>query len=179
MKSNKKILVGTGIVIGILILFSGSVLSFAVSSAYWKEFPLIISPEETQDISVTLQNMAGADDINLRAAISEISEITAEITDSSDIYLVPAGGKTKVNIKVSIPKEIEAGRYDLVLSFSTVTTSEKGEFGFGSSIEHTLPVEVIGKKSIWDLDSITSSPIYLLIGILIIIILIVMIKKRK
>ena len=101
MKINKRYL-EVGILVGMLILISGSVSAFAVSSAYWKENPIIIYPGETKDIQVILQNMAGTGDISAKGAIFSGFEI-AHITDAEDVYLVPLGGKTPVNIQISIP----------------------------------------------------------------------------
>ena len=181
IKLNKKILAGTGILIGILILFSGSVFAFAVSSAYWKEYPLEISPGETQDISVTLQNMAGTEEITLKGDLSEDSQIIAEITDTDNIYSVPAGEKTKVNIRVTIPEDTELDTFNLILSFSTVTKKTSGEFGFGSSIEHTLPVKVIKEPKTGLSKKIEDNPeiLTLLLIAIIVLVIAIIIKKRK
>lgn len=176
MKINK-IYLEIGILVGMLILISGSVSAFAVSSAYWKGNPITIYPGETRDIQVILQNMAGTEDIRAKGVILEGFEI-AQITDPEDVYLVPLGGKTTVNIRLSIPEDAEVeDEYSLRVSFTTMATESAGPLGFGSGVERTFPVIVIKEPT----PETASWIIYLAVGILValMIVFFVLRKKRK
>jgi hypothetical protein len=173
MKINKRYL-EVGILVGMLILISSSVSAFAVSSAYWKENPIIISPGETKNIQLILQNMAGTEDISAKGAILEGFEI-AQITDADDVYLVPLGQKTPVNIQLSIPEEAEVDdTYELRVSFTTLTT-DTGGFGFGSSVERVFPVIIFKEPG----PKVASWIIYLAVGILIALIIVFFVLRKK
>lgn len=174
MKINKRCL-EIGIFLGILILISGSVSAFAVSSAYWKENPIIIYPGETKDIQLILQNMAGTEDISAKGAITEGSEI-ARITDAEDVYLVPLGGKTIVNIRVSIPEDAEVeDEYSLRVSFTTLATESAGPLGFSSGIERVFPVIVVKEPR----PETAPWIIYLAVGILVALMIVVFVSRKK
>ena len=142
---NKKTIGMFGILTGVLILVIGSVLAFGVSSQYWKDYPLQISPGETKDIYVVLQNRAGAtEDIIATGTITKGSDI-AKLTGFKKEYVVPFGGEIKVNIRVSIPQEIEIGHnYDIIIDFDfSSPTESQGPLAIGSSVEKIIPVLVI------------------------------------
>ena len=142
MKINNKTIGIFGILIVALVLVSGNLFAFAVSSAYWKENPLLISPGETKDVTIVLQNMAGTENIKATGVITEGSEI-AEITGLKKEYSVPVGGKTNVNIRVSIPTDVAVDdTYNLIITFSIITDNE-GPLGVGSSVEKIIPVLVV------------------------------------
>ena len=141
---NKKIDISIIFLIGI-ILFSSYVYAFAVSTAYWKENPLIVYPGETKEVYSTLQNIGETEDINIRAEIRQGEDI-AELIDSSNIYLVPANGKTRVNFRVTMPADRQIGeKYNIKLAFTTVANAVKGTFGIGSAIEQNIDI-FVGEK---------------------------------
>ena len=166
------------VLIGIFILLAGSVSAFAVSGQYWKNNPVIIGPGETKDIKLILQNLAGDSDLTVRAEITEGSEI-AELIDESNIYQIPLGTKTEVNIRISDPLggAVESGNYTVKLSFTTLTTTEAGGFGFGNNIEREIPVII--QKPYSPREKGVSGIIYLVVGIVIILVLIIAIAKKK
>lgn len=174
MKINKRYL-EVGILVGILILMIGSVSAFAVSSAYWKENPIVVYPGETKDIQIILQNMAGTEDILAKAVILDGSEI-AQITDAEDVYLVPLGGKTTVNIRLSIPEdaEIEDTYDELRISFTTLAT-DAGGFGFGSGVERVFPIKVVREPA----PEIASWIIYLAVGVLVALIIVFFVLRKR
>ncbi len=174
MKINKRYL-EIGILVGILIFVSGSVSAFAVSSAYWKGNPITIYPGETQNIQVILQNMAGTEDIRAKGVILEGSEI-AQITDAENIYFVPLGGKTAVNIRVSIPEDAEVeDEYNLRVSFTTITSEATGPIGFSSGVERTFPVIVVKEPR----PETAPWIIYLAVGILVALMIVVFVSRKK
>ena len=153
-------------------------LAFAVSTAYWEGSPLKIMAGETKDIQVVLQNMAGGENITVKAKISEGEDI-AKISDASDIYEIPLGTKKEVNIQIKVPENYKIGGKDSIkLSFTTITTGTGGGFGFGSSIDKTIPILIVNKKgeakeptNLW--------LVVLIIGILIVVIGIIIIFIRR
>lgn len=184
MEINKKRCIGTGILAGIFILFfSNYVCAFAVSSAYGDWNPLEISPGQTKTFDVILQN-SGSDELGLKGGIAEGSEI-AEITNPSEVYLIPKGEKKKITIRVSIPSDAKIGdSHNIKLLFSTVKSAEGGGLGFGSSIEQTVSANVIKKplspeelaakeKAIPGIAFLIS-----LIFIVIIIVIVIIIRKK-
>lgn len=141
---NKELaVIGSLIVLSILI--SSYAAAFAVSSTYWSENPLMLYPGETKDFSFTLQNLAGSEDVTLKAMITQGSEVVS-IIDSTDIYTVPAGKKTSVNLRAVIPEGTGVGKvYPFEIVFITVAETEQGAFGIGSSIKQSFNVEVVEK----------------------------------
>jgi len=152
---NKKINMGIGTLIGILIilsiLLSSSVFAFAVSRPSMLKDnegnpQIFLLPGETRGITFVAQNGAGAtSDITIQANIIEGLEII-EITDSSDIHTIPPEGRINVNSIITIPENAQIGDvYGVVLTFSTVSTGAAGGFTFGSSIRQKFNV-VIGEE---------------------------------
>jgi len=142
MKTNKELaVIGSLIVLSILI--SSYAAAFAVSSTYWSENPLTISPGETKDFQFTLQNLAGSEEVTIKALITKGSEL-AEVIDPTNIYSVPAGEKTVVNLRATIPESASVGAvYPFEAVFTTVAKAEQGTFGIGSSIRQSFNVEVV------------------------------------
>ncbi len=181
MEINKTIYQRIGILFGVSILLINGIFAFAVTSLYWEEYPVTINPGEIKDIKIVLQNAAGAEDITVKGVIIKGSEI-AQLIDESDIYTVPIGEKIDVNIRISVPKDVEINdRYDLELSFTTVTSEEAGTFVFGSAIDKIIPV-VITKK-IRTQQEKAMFWVYIIAGLIALVILVIIIlrimKKRK
>ena len=181
MKTNKK-QIKTGILLAILILFfSGNIYAFAVSSAYYHENPLYILPGDTKNIQIILQNLAGSEDINVKAEVMTSSDIL-ELT-GPDTYLVPAGKKTSVNFKITIPNDAKTDQvYPISIDFITITPQESGSFGFGTSIGQKFDVIIgTGPPLLAPEEKPTIAPwrIGLGIAVVIIIIIIILIRRKK
>jgi len=175
--NNKKTTVMLGIFVGIFIIVIGSALAFSVSSQYWKDYPLQISPGETKDIYVVLQNRAGtAEDLTATGTITQGSDI-AKITGLKKEYEVPFGEETKVNIRVSIPKEVEVGHnYDITINFNFASATEgEGPLTIGSNVEKVIPVLVVAEPPKSSETEERNLWIYLIIGLIVLIILAVII----
>ena len=71
----------------------------------------------------------------------------AEIGELKNFKAVPFGGEIKVNIRVSIPQEIEIGHnYDIIIDFDfSSPTESQGPLAIGSSVEKIIPVLVIAE----------------------------------
>jgi hypothetical protein len=134
-----------GTVVGIFLL-ANLVSGFAVSSSYYAGLQLY--PGEERDLYLTLQNMAGNENLTAMATIDEGQEI-AKFIDVSNTYLIPLGTHKKVNIKIKIPQSAEIGsKYNLTLSFKTVKESKPGEFGFSSGVGEKINVLIVEKPKL-------------------------------
>ena len=104
----------------VITLLTINVKGFAVSSPYWSENPLIMEPGETKIVTLTLQNMVGSEDLIAHAQLLGGKEI-ARIIDSSLDYDIPFGkDDVKVNVEVSIPKNVPLeSHYVIDINFGT------------------------------------------------------------
>ncbi len=185
MKINK-IYAGIGILIALTFLLSSYVSAFGIGSAYHQDHPLALSPGETTDITFNLQNMAGSESISAKATIEKGSEIMS-LVEANDIYVVPVGGSIDVTARVTIPSNAAVGDvYPIAISFTTITKSESGTFGFGSSVSRSFDVIVAPKEEakLSEEKPSTSWSTYLTVGIAVIILVAVIlviwfILKRK
>jgi hypothetical protein len=190
MKTNKKICLSISIlVIGILII--SNVLAFAVSSRYWEENPLKITPGETQKAFLVLQNMAGAETIHAKVNLIEgLGIVTLDNPDM--IYEIPVGQTVNVNYTVTIPENSVTGQtispisaggiYNIIFDITTVNLQGAGTFGLGTGMQKVIPVLItipIIEKEI----NLAPWLYYLIIGLLAVIIAVVIIliirKRRK
>lgn len=152
-----------------------SVSALAISSSYWSG--LRLSPGETKEIYLTLQNIVGQEDLYIQGNILNGSEIV-KLSDSNTLYSVPLGSKTKVNMTITIPEDAKLGdKYLIDLSFTTVKVGGAGAFGFGSSIGQKINV-IIGSDSEIKTKQ-TTQTIYIVIGIVILLAIIIFVAKKK
>lgn len=137
----KKISTVTGILIALTLL--GSFVSAFGVSYIWGS-PLQMKVGETRDIYITLQNRAGElGDVKARVELLEGQEIT-QLTDGSDIYLVPYNGATRVNFTVSVPEDAKVGDgYWIKLLVTTIADEESGGMGFATGSGQKIYVEVV------------------------------------
>lgn len=153
-------------------LLIANVLAFAISSEYWEENPIIMSPGETKQIQLILQNMAGTEDLEAQGIITQGQNIARII--GKDIYQIPVGQKTIVNIEINIPKDTEATNEKIILSFKT-KSEETENFGLGASIEREIPIIIEMTKGNQQKTAIP----YILTGVLLIIIIMLLIPRFK
>lgn len=136
-----------------MVLISSNILAFAVSSQYYggnPGNPLYLQPGGSIETFFTLQNLAGTEDIRLHARITEGQDII-ELTDSSDIYDVPLGEKTRVNFIVTAPAGAKKGdTFPVTIMFGAITSGE-GPIGLSGSIGKGFNV-VIGDPSDFNED---------------------------
>lgn len=176
-----KITLGKKALFGLLLLVCMSTISaFAVSSSYWSGNPLQLNPGESRNFSIILQNIGGTSDLTLKAKITSGLEVL-KITDSSDVYVVPAGGKKAVHLQANIPLTAEPGKsYDAKIDFSEVKQSSSGEFGFGTAIGQGFSV-IVTPKTIPPSKG-TSLTLLIALGIAVLlaaIFVIIKLKKKK
>ena len=140
-----------------------------------------IYPGETKNIVIMLQNLAGTENIMADGKIIQDIEL-AKIIDSNTTYIIPKGAKSAVNIQIKIPKDVEVGSsYNVTTSFTTITGASSGNFGFGSGIEHRIPITIIGKPKSPLMQNIEKNQwlVYIIALITLIIIVSIIIKRVK
>src|SRR3989339_835888 len=100
-----------------MVLVSLSVVSaFGVSTPYWDENPLRLAPGESMDVELVLQNMAGSDDVKVRARVA-----------------VP------MNV-------VDGGTREVVLSFTQVGQEGAGMVSVSGGFTTKFPVFVVATK---------------------------------
>ena len=138
MKTNKNIYL-------ILLMFAvllPAAYSFGVTTPYWSTNPLVMSPGQTIEFSLLLQNMVGSENIRAVAKVTYGTEY-AEITDKSNEYDVPLGTKdTKINLKVKIPEITQDGNYSIGIQVDTIPEGESRMVQFGTGVQQNIPLQV-------------------------------------
>jgi LPXTG-motif cell wall-anchored protein len=142
------------IFVGLLIMLvsTGSVLAFGVSSPYYKNHPLEMYPGETREVAFNLQNcpalLESCDpgDVTVSVEFEEGGEV-AEIISGLN-YLVPYGtASTNLIVRVSVPADANVGdSYNVQFSLSSPPPEEEGgtvQVGIRYGI--SFPVEVVGQ----------------------------------
>lgn len=179
MKTNKKYF-GIGILLALVIFVSGYASAFAVSSAYWSDNPLILNPGESRDIKIILQNVGGSEDLNVKRAISTGINVL-EPLDSSDVFTIPAGGRTEVNFKAQVPADAQIEDvFHVDITFTTIASEEPGTFGFGSSISQKFDI-IAGPLPMAQPEiapSLNKIIILLIAAVIVLVIIIWFIRKR-
>ena len=162
-----------------VILISSNVLAFAVSSQYYGGNPLYLQPGESTETFFTLQNLASTEDVRLQARITDGNDII-KLTDSSDIYDVPAGEKTKVNFIVTAPANAKKGdTFPVTIMFSTATGGEGGPIALSGNIGKGFDV-AIGAPSDFEIKE-TKFPLtilYVITAIILAITTLIIIRKK-
>jgi len=181
MKNNKNTCSKIYISLAMLIILGISFVSaFSVSSPYMENKELNIFPDsKITDLEFVLQNGGGAtENVSVRVTIIEGSEIIS-ITDEENIYLVSPGDKVPVNLRITLPEGVRVGNsYNIKLEFSTVSSGQSGEFGFGTGQEQIFKVVII--KEAASESNFNSIYFFLIIGILLILLIIILLLiKRK
>lgn len=166
-----------------MIVISFKVNSVGVSSEYYDGNPLPMKPGETKEIQLEIQNMVGDEDLYLQAEVTQGNEF-ATITNTNKIYFVPIGTKdVKVNIRVIMPKDIQPGIHNFIVSFVTVTPGQtSGTIRMGVGIDKVVPIRVNAPQLITGQaykPEIVANMFALIIFIAVVAIVILFIKIRK
>lgn len=145
-KTNKKL----GMIVsavGLVFVMSLFVSAFGVSTSYWDDKPLKLSPGESKIISLGLQNGVGNEDITLEAELSDDGGGIATFIDSDLNYFIPLGGGVGVPIRIELPEDAEKGvTHTIVVSFTQISTGAGGMVRLTGGIVTKFPVEVVGEK---------------------------------
>jgi hypothetical protein len=126
----------------VLLMSITSISAFGVGSIYTNENPLKLSPGESSDVLISLQNNEA---VSLKGSILAGGDV-AQFLDVSDVYNVPANGTINARIKVSVPARASVGKeYAITMSFSGVPGAQGGTVGFNTAIEKSFKVLVVEK----------------------------------
>jgi len=126
-----------------LFILTPFVNAFGATTYHWEDSPLEISPGETKQTELVLQNMVGEKDLYLSAEIIEGSDITS-ILDDETTYFIPFGSKDViVNLEVSIPDSYEiGGRQNVVVSFKEAVEDEGQMVQMSGAVSVSIPILV-------------------------------------
>lgn len=164
------------------VLLTSGVCAFAVSTPYWPENPLKISPGQSVDLQIVLKNNAGAEALTVSAEVTQGADVTA-ITDSSKTYNVPAGGEATMNVRVSVPSDSQiGGNYPVEFTFKTIQSGATGgSVGIGSSVSTRLPVYVVNEEESMVPSAKSNVMLYLVVvvAVLAIVVISLALNKRK
>lgn len=161
---NKKIMLLVGMISLILISF---ISAFAVSSRDFESSPLELFPGETQVVTISLQNMVGNENVTVEGSVTQGAEI-AKLVGDSNIYLVPLGQRTFINISFSVPEEATIAQIHTVLiSFRVLPTGDSKGLGIGSSVEKEIPVLIVSVPK----KEVELTYVYFIIGLILIVLI--------
>ncbi len=126
-----------------LLVAASFVHAFGVTTFYWEGNPLVMSPGETIDLFLLLQNMVGEQDMTLKAQLEEGKEL-ATLTDSNLNYVVPYGRKDiKVNLRITIPRDTSfVGTYHVGVSFTQVLQGEGKMLQMAGAVKTYIPIVI-------------------------------------
>src|SRR4030042_515785 len=180
MKNTNKIMMGKEILVGLLILVCiGNVAAFAVSSDYWYGYPLGMTPGETKEFPLTLQNLVGTSDLKVRAVVSTGSSVL-KLVDSDGVYVVPAGEKLNVDLVASVPADSRPGQvYSVKVDFSEMAGGSAGEFKVGTAIGQAFDIVIL--PGVGEVE-VNYTLLYIVIGVIllaVIVFVLVRILKKK
>ncbi|MBI5797272.1 hypothetical protein HZA98_00020 [Candidatus Woesearchaeota archaeon] len=171
------------------ILSISSVTALGVSSSYWGGHPLYVTPGETKEIALQLQNMdSDAGDLSVSVKLTAGTEI-AKLKYVGKVYNMPYGtDDTPVAIIITIPKDAQPGQKWTITSMVVGSPLVKGEgvvqlnTGMQQSFEVIVqqPEEAAAKEAptLWknrDFSIIAISISVVLLGIIIFF----LVKKRN
>ena len=135
------------VVLAITFLLSMNyVLAFGVSSPYWKNNPLELSPGETKEVAFTLASSPTEETTN--AVVSLIGSAgIAEIISGTDYSVAPGSTNTKVILKISLPETATIG-YTYNVKFSVKPAPSEGQGTVQLAIKYDIdfPVKVVEKS---------------------------------
>ncbi len=172
----KKYLLSGFLIVMTLMLMNG-VYALAISSPYWGDNPLKISPGDSAEFKLVLVNSASSQDVTVGVDVVGGADI-ASITDASNVYTVPAGGNADVNVRVSVTGDsVVGGDYPVKFSVKTITSGDNtGSVNMGSAIDQSLPVVIVEKPKS---AAVNSTTWYLVIAVVVLVVLIAIVRMRR
>ena len=177
--NSKIITIFTGIII---IILMSNISAFGISSKYWRERPLELTPGGSEKLRFTIQNMAGEKDLLVETTI-EYGEEIIKFIDKKEVYDMPLGTKVDFYMIVTVPNSAKVKDvFSVKVVASTIDDSSQGEFTFGQGVGKKFDVIVIPTIEQKLRNEKIKSYIPLAIGLIILIILIVLViylKKKK
>lgn len=163
-----------------LVLLTSLISAFGLGCAYHKNHPLELSPGQTKEVILNLQNMAGDKNVTTKPNIKKGSEIIT-LEDESDVF-VPLGASIDVKATATVPEDAMIGdTYEIEVEFTTITVGESGKLGLGASVGRVFNVVVVPVQE----EVITTEPkeitteTYITIAIIALIIFLIIWFTRK
>lgn len=131
----------------VLIFVSYNVNAFGVVTP---TNPTVVSIGETKDLSLSIQNGAGAtEDVIAKIEILEGSEI---IKLEKEEYLIPANKEITAKLKIIIPKDAKIGdKWGVKLSFKATPSSKNGMVNMGQGV--TINFDVLTQQPIQEIPT--------------------------
>lgn len=110
-----------------------------------RDNPLRLSPGESLNFPVNLQNGMSDDEVTVKLSISQGNEIAS--TSSADYVLKARSSDTYAAVSVRLPSNAVVGsEYMVTLSLATMGKSAAGQMiSLGSAMDVSFPVKVIQK----------------------------------
>jgi len=144
---NKTLKITSGILL--LLFICPLVSAFGVSTSYFESKPLYMYPGQTIETTFSLQNMAGYEDLTLKATVFE-GEGIIELLDSNPIYYLPFPSKgIDVPVRISIPADTELGGKVYTGIMLTEVRENKGKMiQISGAIGSKIPVIIKTKEEV-------------------------------
>ena len=170
---------GFGFLIALLLL-SPLASAFGVTAPYWDIKPLLMSPGESIDFALILQNMDGTEDVVLKAELVGGAEI-ATLVDEELEYLVPLGRKDiNVNLRAEIPEDAPPGKeYTIRVLFKEISTAEEGMVQMVGGIGKNIPVIVKSEEVLPEEEKGFPTAMVVLLLVIVVILWYIIFKKKK
>jgi len=155
----------------VTLLSISSVLALGVSSPYWKNNPLEISPGETKEVSFTLTNSPTAETATAFVNLVDGAGV-AEIISGKEYTVTPGTTSTKVILKMSVPETAIVGTtYEVKFSVKGAPSDEEGTVQLIMGYNVDFPVKVVEQSQEQPEESTGTSWIFWVIIIAIIILI--------
>ena len=173
----------------ITLMFLPFTTAFGVTSAYWNTNPLQLHPGEERIIDLELQNMAGGDDVEVLAKVTEGTDI-ASLLGETNRFLVPFGRKDVIaKVLVKLPADAVPGETrNFAVSFTQVADDNEGKMiQMVSGVGKKIPVLVISDElsgaqvatGFFEISSLSSIAIITLIIAAAVLLGFILLRKRN
>ena len=132
----------------LLVALVYNVNAFGISSPYWSDNPLYVSPGETKDVVMSLQNMVGGGDTSVTAEVNSGKNILT-ITDKNKIYNVPFGSSNvPIHLRITVPADAKPKQeWQVGVSFKTIAPNTGG-VSIGTGVDEGFKVIVKEKPKV-------------------------------
>ncbi|MBU0894753.1 MAG: hypothetical protein KKF48_00630 [Nanoarchaeota archaeon] len=127
----------------ILLVGTGSVIAFGVSSPYWDKNPLEMYPGQVKEIEFTLVNKPNAETANAVVELKQGEQI-AEISSGKNYVVAPGSKDTKVILKISVPETAQIGHvFDVKFTVKAAPENQGGTVQLGIGYNVDFPVKIV------------------------------------
>jgi len=106
MINKKSVIFG---LLGLAVLMVSFASAAGVIADYTKDRPLKLYPGETQTVPFTIQNLAGDEDIVMRAFLEDDANGMAVLVHEDPTYSVALGERGNVPVRITVPSDATIG----------------------------------------------------------------------